>query len=125
MARNLVTTNRTGQTMKLRELCQEWNPRRLRRLLKDAKNATDANGYLASNYFQQMRNEQRRANEAFALAKRQDTALNDLSKMLDKALERTTKHEEAIRALGELLDATRQELDARNGELAALRRETQ
>jgi len=111
--------------MKLRELCQEWNPRRLRRLLKDAKNATDANGYLASNYFQQMRNEQRRANEAFALAKRQDTALNDLSKMLDKALERTTKHEEAIRALGELLDATRQELDARNGELAALRRETQ
>jgi len=125
MARNLVTTNRTGQTMKLRELCQEWNPRRLRRLLKDAKNATDANGYLASNYFQQMRNEQRRANEAFALAKRQDTALNDLSKMLDRALERTTKHEEAIRALGELLDATRQELDARNGELAALRRETQ
>ena len=35
--------------LELRELWWDWNPKRLRRLLKQAKNATEANAYGWSN----------------------------------------------------------------------------
>ena len=83
--------------MKLRELCWGWNPRRLRRLLKQAQGQIDANIHLTSNYFEQMRAAQKRADYADQLAN--------------------------IR--GQHIEALEFELEARNGELAALRRETQ
>jgi hypothetical protein len=83
--------------MSLRELWWEWNPRRLRRLLKQSKGAVDANANLCSNYFDQMRTAQKRADHSDQLAN--------------------------IR--GQRIEALEFELEARNGELAALRRETQ
>lgn len=83
--------------MNLRQLWWEWNPRRLRRLLKQSKGAVDANANLCSNYFDQMRTAQKRADHADQLAN--------------------------IR--GQRIEALELELEARNGELAALRRETQ
>ena len=83
--------------MRLRELCWGWNPRRLRRLLKQAQGQIDANIHLTANYFQQMRTAQKRADHADQLANIRG------------------QHNEAL-AL---------ELEARNGELHALRMETQ
>ena len=97
MGCNMVPASRTGTTMSLRQLCWEWNPRRLRRLLKQAQGQIDANIHLTSNYFEQMRTAQKRADHADQLAN--------------------------IR--GQHIEALEFELEARNGELAALRRETQ
>lgn len=97
MGRNLVPTLRTGTTMRLRELCQEWNPLRLRRLLKQAQEATNANIHLCSTYFMQMKTAQKQQDHAYQLL-----------------------HIRARR-----IETLEQELEARNGELAALRRETQ
>jgi hypothetical protein len=83
--------------MSLRQLWWEWNPRRLRRLLKQAQGQLDANINLNANYFDQMRTAQKRADHADQLAN--------------------------IR--GQRIEALEFELEARNGELAALRRETQ
>ena len=83
--------------MRLRELWWDWNPRRLRRLLKISKGAVDANANLCSNYFQQMQAAQKRADHADQLAN--------------------------IR--GQRIEALEQELEARNGELHTLRKDTQ
>jgi hypothetical protein len=83
--------------MSVRQLWWEWNPRRLRRLLKQAEGQIDANINLNANYFDQMRAAQKRADYADHLAN--------------------------IR--GQRIEALEFELEARNGELAALRRETQ
>jgi hypothetical protein len=83
--------------MSLRQLWWEWNPRRLRRLLKQAQGQLDANINLNANYFDQMRAAQKRADYADQLAN--------------------------IR--GQHIEGIEFELEARNGELAALRRETQ
>ena len=83
--------------MSVRELWWEWNPRRLRRLLKQAQGQIDANIHLTSNYFEQMRAAQKRADYAEKLAN--------------------------IRA--QQIEGLEFELEARNGELHALRMETQ
>ena len=97
MGRNLVPASRTGTTMSLRQLWWEWNPRRLRRLLKQAQDQLDANINLNANYFDQMRAAQKRADYSDQLAN--------------------------IRA--QHIEALEFELEARNGELHALRMETQ
>lgn len=83
--------------MSLRELWWQWNPRRLRRLLKQAQGQIDANINLNANYFDQIRAAQKRADYADQLAN--------------------------IR--GQRIEALEFELEARNGELHALRMETQ
>ena len=83
--------------MNLRQLWWEWNPRRLRRLLKQAQGQLDANINLNANYFDQMRAAQKRADYSDQLAN--------------------------IRA--QHIEGLEFELEARNGELHALRMETQ
>jgi hypothetical protein len=83
--------------MSVRQLWWEWNPRRLRRLLKQGQGQIDANINLTSNYFEQMRAAQKRADYAEKLAN--------------------------IRA--QLIEGLTLELEARNGELHALRMELQ
>ena len=83
--------------MSLRQLWWEWNPRRLRRLLKQAQDQLDTNINLNANYFDQMRAAQKRADYSDQLAN--------------------------IRA--QHIEALEFELEARNGELHALRMETQ
>ena len=83
--------------MSLRELWWEWNPRRLRRLLRQAQAQLDANINLNANFFDQMRAAQKRADFADKL---------------------TNVYAQQIEGL-------EFELEARNGELEALRRETQ
>jgi hypothetical protein len=83
--------------MSLRELWWEWNPRRLRRLLKQAQGQIDANINLNANYFDQMRAAQKRADYADKLAN----------------------------VYAQQIQGLEFELEARNGELHALRMETQ
>ncbi len=44
----------TRQVSRLRQLWWDWNPKRLRRLLKQATSATDANAYGWSNTHQEL-----------------------------------------------------------------------
>jgi hypothetical protein len=97
MGLDMVAASRTGTTMSVRELWWEWNPRRLRRLLKQAQAQLDANINLNANYFDQMRAAQKRADFADKL---------------------TNVYAQQIEGL-------EFELEARNGELHALRMETQ
>ena len=50
----MVITNKTGTTMRLRQLWLDWNPKRLRRLLVFKNAQIDANANLAANYYQQL-----------------------------------------------------------------------
>ena len=97
MGCNLVPASRTGQAMSVRQLWWEWNPRRLRRLLKQAQDQLDANINLNANYFDQMRAAQKRADFADKLAN----------------------------VYAQQIQGLEFELEARNGELHALRMETQ
>lgn len=86
--------------MSLRELWWHWNPRRLQRRLKQATEAIEAIGAysnLCSFYFDQMRAAQKRADLADKLAN----------------------------VYAQQIEGYEMELQARNGELEALRRETQ
>jgi hypothetical protein len=83
--------------MRLRELWWEWNPRRLQRLLKISKGAVDANANLCSNYFNQMRTAEKNRHQA----------------------------EQLTIVLSQRIEALEQELEARNGELHTLRKDTQ
>lgn len=80
-----------------RELWWHWNPRRLQRRLKQATEAIEANANLCSFYFDQMRAAQKRADFADKLAN----------------------------VYAQQIEGYEMELQARNGELEALRRETQ
>lgn len=97
MGLDMVAASRTGTTMSLRELWWDWNPRRLRRLLKQAQGQIDANIHLNACYFEQMRAAQKRADFADKLAN----------------------------VYAQQIEGLTMELEARNGELHALRMGTQ
>lgn len=83
--------------MNFRQRWWHWNPRRLRRRLNQATEAIEANANLCSFYFDQMRAAQKRADYADKLAN----------------------------VYAQQIQGLEFELEARNGELHALRMETQ
>ena len=83
--------------MRLRELWWEWNPRRLRRLLKQTKGQINANIDLSHCYWKQMRTAEKNRHQA----------------------------EQHTIVLSQRIEALEQELEARNGELHTLRKDTQ